>query len=105
MLRDDPDEAVVRLPADEEAVQVSVDEYHHHIELGKYTVDLCDALCNGLRKRTSVLRLGQAAICATHAHLRYTDFKLRHAEAPRILECILGLRTFLSSAEKTPLTE
>ena len=34
MLRNDPDEAVVRLAADEEAVEVGVDKDNHHIELG-----------------------------------------------------------------------
>ena len=55
MLRNDPDEAVVRLAADVKAVQVGVDEDHHHVELGEHTVNPRDALCDGLQDCNHVI--------------------------------------------------
>ena len=70
MLRDDPDEAVVRLAADEEAVQVGLNEDDHHVELGENTVDLCDALCNGLHKQITALTHAQVGVCAVRIRMR-----------------------------------
>ena len=50
VLGDDSDEAVVWLAADEETVKVQINEGNDHVKLGKHTVDLCNALCNSLRK-------------------------------------------------------
>ena len=50
VLGNDPDKAVVWLAANEETVKVQVNEGDDHVEFGKETVDLCNALCNSLRK-------------------------------------------------------
>lgn len=50
VLGDDPDKAIVRLAANEETVKVQIDEGDDYVEFGKHTVDLCNALCNSLRK-------------------------------------------------------
>ncbi len=49
VLGDDPHKAVVRLAANEETVQVQVNEGDDYVKFGKDTVDLCNAIRNSLR--------------------------------------------------------